>query len=360
MKERIILHLDMDAFFAAIEERENPHFRGKPVVVGADPLEGKGRGVVSTASYEARKYGIHSALPISIAYRLCPQAIFLPVNGSLYSEVSSRIMETLHKHASVVEQVSLDEAYIDLESVNLVGLSLSKLGRAKFAQGIKQEIWEQEKLPCSIGIGPNKMVAKIACGKAKPNGILVIEPKDVEKFLDRLSIEEIPGIGPKTAALLYRAFQKQELSVADVKKMEKEKLIDLLGVYGGDLYDKVRGIDENPVVAEEEVKSIGKEHTFAKDTRDGEELFSVFRVLAKEVWQETKEQGILFRNITVRCRFQGFETHTKSKTHKEAITSEQVFQKEASKLLLRFLTENPKPVRLVGVRLGLLSEMGVV
>src|SRR3989344_5777176 len=144
MKERIILHLDMDAFFAAIEERENPHFRGKPVVVGADPLEGKGRGVVSTASYEARKYGIHSALPISIAYRLCPQAIFLPVNGSLYSEVSSRIMEILNNHASVVEQVSLDEAYIDLESVNLDSLSFSKLRLSKFARGLKQSIWDQE------------------------------------------------------------------------------------------------------------------------------------------------------------------------------------------------------------------------
>ncbi|MDO8633299.1 MAG: DNA polymerase IV [Candidatus Wildermuthbacteria bacterium] len=349
MTERIILHLDMDAFFAAVEERESPHFKGKPVVVGADPLEGKGRGVVSTANYEARKYGIHSALPISTAYRLCPQAVFLPVNGELYNEVSGRIMEILHKHASVVEQVSLDEAYLDISFVGTYRKA------EKFGQDIREEIFERERLPASCGVGPNKMIAKIACGRAKPNGILIVEPKDVEKFLEPLDIQEIPGVGPKTAALLYQALQKQELTVADVKKMRKEELIDLLGAYGGDLYDKVRGVDESPVVVDEEVKSIGKEHTFSIDTRDGEEIFLVFRGLVKDVWQEAKEQGISFKGITVRCRFQGFETHTKTKTRKEGIKTEAVFQKEASALLLRFLVENPKPVRLVGIRIGSLS-----
>ncbi len=354
MEERVILHLDMDAFFAAVEERENPHFKGKPVVVGADPLGGRGRGVVSTANYEARKYGIHSALPISTAWKLCPQAVFLPVNGALYSEVSSRIMEILHTHASVVEQVSLDEAYLEINSKHEIRNSKQAWKEAeKLARKLKQDIFDQERLPCSVGVGPNKMIAKIACKKAKPNGILVVEPKDVEKFLDQLSIEEIPGVGPKTAALLNKAFQKQELTVADVKKIQKEKLIDLLRVYGGDLYDKVRRVDESPVIVDEELKSIGKEHTFSTDTRDGEEIFLVFRELVKDVWQEAKEQGISFRNITVRCRFQGFETHTKSKTSKERIKTEMAFQKEASSLLLRFLVENPKPVRLVGVRLGL-------
>ena len=341
--------MDMDAFFAAVEERESPHFKGKPVVVGADPLNGKGRGVVSTANYEARKYGIHSALPISTAWKLCPQAVFLPVNGELYNEVSSQIMEILHNYVSVVEQVSLDEAYLDISFVGTYKKA-EKLG-----QDIRKEIFERERLPASCGIGPNKMVAKIACGRAKPNGILIVEPKDVEKFLEPLDIQEIPGVGPKTAVLLYQAFQKQELTVADVKKMERKKLIDLLGVYGGDLYDRVRGVDENPVVAEEEVKSIGKEHTFMQDTRDGEEIFGVFKELVRDVWQEVKEQNLAFRGITVRCRFQGFETHTKSKTGKKAVQSEEFFQKEANKLLLRFLVENPKPVRLVGIRLSLLS-----
>src|SRR3989344_8905694 len=169
MKERIILHLDMDAFFAAIEERENPHFRGKPVVVGADPLNGKGRGVVSTANYEARKYGIHSALPISTAWKLCPEAVFLPVNGALYSEVSSRIMEILRKHASIVEQVSLDEAYIEINSKSKTQNPKQPWREVEeFARKLKQEILEQEQLPCSVGVGPNKMIAKIACGKAKP------------------------------------------------------------------------------------------------------------------------------------------------------------------------------------------------
>jgi len=362
MKQRIILLLDMDAFFPAIEQRENPRFKGLPVVVGADPKQGKGRGVVSSASYEARKYGIHSAMPISEAWRLCSQAVFLPVDGKLYSQVSESIMEIIQAGCPgcLVEQVSLDEAYIDFIHYHTLKYSSESWGKAeKTARRLKEEIWNREQLSCSIGIGSNKMIAKIACEKAKPgtvrylakpNGIFVVESNEVERFLSPLRIREIPGVGPKTEATLERFFKKKELKVQDVRKASREELVELLGVFGNILYDRVRGIDENPVTAKEEVQSIGKEHTFEYDTRDGEEIFQVFRELAREVASELKEENFAFKTITVVCRFQGFETHTKSKTLKEGSKDGKLLEKESMRLLLKFLVENPKPVRLVGVR----------
>jgi len=219
--ERIILHIDMDYFFAQIEERENPKFRGKPVVVGADPKGGQGRGVVSTANYIAREYGIHSALPISKAYQLCPKAIFLPVNMELYQKVSERIMDIIKKYlpcsipsgsegllrgSPIFEQVSLDEAYLDLSYIfhdrEKCTIREGWEKAKELAKKLKKEILEKEKLTSTIGIGPNKMIAKIACEKAKPNGLLVIKPNQVKEFLEPLDIEDLPGIGPKTAEKL--------------------------------------------------------------------------------------------------------------------------------------------------------------
>ncbi|MDP4007445.1 MAG: DNA polymerase IV [bacterium] len=342
--KRIILLLDMDAFFAMVEERENPHFAGKPIVVGADPKEGRGRGVVSTANYEARKYGIHSALPISEAFRLCPSAVFLPVQGELYSRVSENIMEILKGYAPLMEQVSLDEAYLDISFIG----SFEKA--KELAEKIRNEIFQKEKLPASCGIAQNKMVAKIACEKAKPNGVLVVEQKESERFLLPLGIREIPGVGPKTKAVLEKFFEKRELKIQDVKKATREELVELLGIFGNTLYEKVRGIDESPVAVAQEVKSVGKEHTFEKDTRDAEEIFPVFQQLISEVCTELKEEGFSCKTITVVCRFQGFETHTKAKSFKEPLQDWKIFEKEAMQLLLKFLTENLKPVRLIGVR----------
>jgi DNA polymerase IV (DinB-like DNA polymerase) len=345
MKQRIVLLLDMDAFFAMIEERENPRFKGRPVVVGADPKEGKGRGVVSTCNYKAREYGIHSAMPISQAWRLCSQAVFLPVNGALYSKVSDNIMEIIRKHATILEQVSQDEAYVDLSFTG------SYIKAEKLAERIRKDIFKKEQLTASCGIAENKMVAKMACKKAKPNGVLVVEKDKIDQFLFLLKIQEIPGVGPKTAIVLEKFFKKRELKVEDVKKATREELIDLMGVAGDALYDKVRGIDETPIVVNGEIKSIGKEHTFAKDTRDSEEIFSVFYELILGIQKELQEQELSFKIITVVCRFHGFETHTKSKTLKKVSKDGKVLKKESMRLLLRFLTENLKPVRLIGVRI---------
>jgi DNA polymerase IV (DinB-like DNA polymerase) len=366
---RIILHIDMDYFFAQIEERENPQFKGKPVVVGADPKGGQGRGVVSTCNYIARKYGIHSALPISKAHQLCPNAIFLPVNMELYQKVSEKIMRIVERYSPLFEQVSLDEAYLDLSTKwTIVKLVDGRKGWEKaeiIAKKMKEEILEKEKLTSTIGIGPNKLIAKIASEKGKPNGLLIIKPNQVKKFLEPLDIEDLPGIGPKTAEKL-RAIGINE--IGELKRLSKIKLKDMFGVVGETFYEKARGIDEEPVISEEIIKSIsesaswrtkgkkrfisstGRQITFEKDTRDSEIIFENFEQMIKEVHQELLKNNFSFKTITVVCRYRGFETHTKSKTLKEATQDLGVLKKEAKKLLLRFMIENPKLIRLIGLR----------
>jgi DNA polymerase IV (DinB-like DNA polymerase) len=386
MKNRIILHIDMDAFFAEIEERENPQFKGKPIVVGADPkvraapeggeLRPTGRGVVSTANYTARKYGIHSAMPISVAWRLCPQAIFLPVNMELYQKVSEKIMEIIKKYGAIFEQVSLDEAYLDLSPLFTRSRGQGLYREAKELAGkLKKEIFEKEKLPSTVGIGPNKLIAKMATNEAKPphrwdtfksscraqcpiwcggkpNGLLIIKANQVKNFLDPLDIEKIPGIGPKTAERL-RKFGVNKIK--ELRKLSKSKLQKLFGKVGETIYEKAQGIDEAPVTPEEIVKSIGREHTFEKDTRNSEIIFATFDKIIESVHRELKENDFSFRTLTVICRFRGFETHTKSKTLEKPTQDFELLKKESKKLLLKFLIESPKPIRLVGLRISNLS-----
>ena len=339
-KNKIILHIDMDYFFAQIEERENPQFKGKPVVVGADPKGGRGRGVVSTANYIARKYGIHSAMPISKAYQLCPKAIFLPVNHEFYEEVSENIMNIVKKYSPKWEIVSLDEAYLDLSFLK------SYKEAEKLAKKLKEEIFKKEKLTSTVGIGPNKLIAKIASSQAKPNGLLVIKPTEIQKFLDPLDVEEIPGIGPKTAAIL-KGFKVEKIK--DLRKLKKSKLKEIFGKAGEEIYYKSRGIDEREVSPEDLIKSIGKEHTFEKDTRDPEIIFSTLEEIIKEIWEEIVNENFKISGISVRCRFKGFETKPRQKSFKERVALKN-FEKLVKKLLLELLLKNKKPVRLIGVR----------
>jgi len=340
--QRIILHIDMDAFFPAIEEKENPQFKGTPIIVGADPKEGRGRGVVSSASYLARKYGIHSAMPISIAYQLCPEAVFLPVNMELYQQVSERIMKIIKKYSQTWEIVSLDEAYLDLSF-------LKKYKKTKeLAKKLKDEIFAKEKLTSTAGIGQNKLIAKIASDKGKPNGLLIIKPNQVKEFLEPLDIEDLPGIGEKTAERL-RVIGINKIK--ELKRLSKIKLQEMFGKVGKDFYEKARGIDETPVTSKEIIKSIGKEYTFEKDTRDPEIIFEAFEKIIKDVYREILENNFSLKTITVVCRFSGFETHTKSKTLKESTGNFEILKREAKKLLLKFLIENPKLIRLIGLRL---------
>ena len=346
--DRIVLHIDMDAFFAQVEERENPQFSNKPIVVGSDPKGGQGRGVVSTANYEARKYGIHSALPISWAWRACPSAIFLPVNMPLYFRVSEAIMEIVRKYSDKQEITSLDEAYLDISGC----ASYEKA--TELAAKLKQEILQTEKLVCTVGVGPNKMIAKMATNFAKPNGLKVVAPEEAESFLADQKVEQIPGIGPK-ASLKLKALGAA--TIAELKNISPEVLLNEFGKVGEDIYLKARGIEDSQVTSDWVAKSIGKNHTFEKDTRDPEAVFMAFNKIIDEVYQQLVEERFLFKTITVTCRFSGFETHTKAKTLKELTNDKKIFRSEVKILLLKFLLENPKPLRLIGARVSSLIEL---
>ena len=356
---RIIAHLDMDAFFAAVEERERPRLRGKPIVVGADPKNGQGRGVVSTANYAAREYGIRSAMPISQAWRLSesarrngkPAVVFLEPDFHKYAKASNEIVAIARTYASLVEQASIDEMYLDLSF-------LKNYEQAeKIAKKIKEEIMKKEGLTCSIGISPNKLISKISSDMKKPDGLTIVIPEFVEKFIEPLAIRKIPGIGPKTEELFLK---KGARIVADLKKFRQEELKEILGVWGLELYEKVRGHDDSPVIEEREVKSVGSQETFENDTLDSNIIINLLKVLADEVIRNFKKEGFKkFRRIVVTVRFADFETTTRSRTLKEPAVSLETLQFEALNILMPFFDkrENPrsKKIRLIGVRIEKLS-----
>ncbi|MDR4466658.1 MAG: DNA polymerase IV, partial [Nitrospira sp.] len=258
---RIIAHLDMDAFFAAIEERDTPAFRGVPLVVGADPLGGKGRGVASTSNYLARAYGIHSATPISTAWRLSeearragkPPVTFVSVDMPKYERISEEVMEIVRRFVTKVEQASIDEVYGDLSG------TASYDEAERICRNLKKAIVSEVRLTASVGIGPNKLIAKIASGWQKPDGLMVVREEEVEAFLSPLSVRAIPGIGPKTEALLR---EKGIRVVKDLRDVSLQQLTHLLGKRGAALYDKAQGHDDSPVEEYSEPQSIGEQETF--------------------------------------------------------------------------------------------------
>ncbi|KKW45391.1 MAG: hypothetical protein A3A43_03580 [Candidatus Liptonbacteria bacterium RIFCSPLOWO2_01_FULL_56_20] len=357
---RIVAHLDMDAFFAAIEERDNPRFKGLPIVVGADPKSGAGRGVVSTANYKAREYGIHSAMPISTAWRLSeearrkggPAAVFMGVGMRRYGEVSGRVMAILRIHVPIVEEASVDEAYLD------VSFTGSYEKAEALAKKIKQSISDKERLTASVGIGPNKLIAKIASGRHKPDGLTVVRGDEAEAFLAPLPIREIPGIGPKTEELFLKLGVRL---VQDLKKYSKDEMREMLGKWGADLYEKVRGRDASPLVEEWEAKSIGEQETFEQDTKDLHFVTERLQALARTVVKRLGAGGFkTFRTVVLTVRFSDFETKTRSRTLETPTDSYETLEFETMKLLLPFFDkrENPrkKLIRLIGVRVEKLSK----
>ena len=370
---RIILHIDMDAFFAAVEERDKPRLKGLPIVVGADPNspagEGTGRGVVSTANYKAREYGIHSAQPISIAWRLSeeavkhgkPRAVFLEPDFRAYSGVSKAIMDYLRTKGDVLEQASIDEAYLQLKISNdKIQITNDEWVYAeKAAREIKDYIKENQKLTCSIGIGPNKLIAKIAAGRQKPDGLTVVKLEETQKFLDPLSVKEIPGIGPKSQEILFKHGVR---TIHDLRKLSREKLQDLFGKWGIDMWEKAQGIDESPITAEYETKSIGEQETYEQDTLDSNFLVGRIKELSKSVFKSLQREGFLFRTVSITVRFEDFETKTRAHTLSKPVQDQKILETTALQLFLPFLDqrENPKRkyVRLLGVRVEKLSPAG--
>lgn len=354
-EERIVAHLDMDAFFASVEERDHPYLKGLPLVIGSDPLGGKGRGVVSTASYAARKYGIHSALPIQKAWKLSqeakragkPECVFIVPTHHRYSKASKEVFALIAAHEPLLEQVSVDEGYVELSRWKTFAVAAEKMAH------LRALIKDRLGLTITIGIAPNKLVAKLASEKAKPDGLLVVEPKDVDALLMSLPLRALPGIGAVSAARFAR---KGFSSVRDARALSWQELRALFGVHGFSVYERLRGIDERPVVCEHEApKSIGKHHTFFEDVRHFKEVEPRLRKQVQSIMRSLKKEGFVsFRTVVLTVRFDDFTTTTRSLTLSAPRSDAGELELKAIKLALPFFEkrENPqqKKIRLIGLR----------
>lgn len=346
--QRTIFHVDMDSFFSSIEVRENLSLKGLPVVVGADPKEGKGRGVVSTASYEAREYGIYSGMPISKAYKLCPHAKFLPVNMPLYRKVSSKVMSILRKYADKFEQVSVDEAYLDV--THKIRRYESQID---LALEIKKEIYHKEKLTCSIGIGPNKTIAKIASDFKKPDGLTLVEPHEVKEFLRPLPVRKLPGIGKKTEKML------NEMGIENIGQLAEIDLQSLIRVFGNKLGYRLHllanGVDESDVGEIKEVKSLSRQITFEEDTSDSSLLIKTIDHISEKLYRDLTKEGYEFRTVSIKVRLEDFETHTRARTFDSFTKDPNLIKKISKELLKEFLGK--KKIRMIGIRLSNLERI---
>ena len=338
---RIILHADMDCFYAAVEMHDHPELAGKPVVVGADPQGGEGRGVVSTCSYEARTFGVRSAMPISQAYRLCPDAVYLRPDMARYAEVSGEIMGIFRATGYRVQQVSIDEAFLDISPVG------SYAAAQDLAAQLKQEIRDRVGISCSLGVAPTKIVAKIASDFHKPNSLTVVEPADVPAFLAPMPVRTIPGIGGKTGAHLESLGIK---TIGDLATCDIQRLIGAFGRSAALLHEAALGYDESEVVERDGVKSISKETTFARDTDDPDEIAATMESLVREVAQSLADEGLHFKTVTIRVRYEGFVSKTTAKSLLHHHNDEATLRSSAGELLRR-LCDGQK-IRRLGLRVS--------
>src|SRR6266567_782638 len=342
--ETAILHVDMDAFFVSVELLERPELRGKPVVVGGRPDQ---RGVVSAASYEARKYGIHSAMPLRTAGRLCPHAVFLDGHHEKYGEWSDRVATILAQFSPIVEMVSIDEAYLDLAGTErLHGPPLAA------ADKLLRTITGTTSLPCSGGLATTRLVAKVASDQAKPRGLVWVPAGCEQRFLAPLPVRKIPGIGEITERAL-RALRIE--TVEQIAAVPQEKLEKIFGQWGTALYRKARGGDSYEFVIDDEPKSISHNHTFGEDTDDANALSTMLSHLSQKACKRLREAGLATRTLTLTIRYAGFETHTRSKTLGEPTRLDSdifaVFQE-----LFRTHRDRKRKVRLLGVSLSGLTH----
>lgn len=339
----MILHVDLDAFYVSVETRENPRLRGQPVVVGADPEGGKGRGVVVACSYEARKFGLRSGMPISQAYRLCPQAVYMRPNWGLYESASEEVMGTLKKFADEFEQASIDEAFLD------VSHRATSEERAKaLAVEIKKAIGENHQLSCSIGVAPNKSAAKIATDRNKPDGLTVVPSGSVEAFLAPLSVSVVPGVGVKTEEFLR---EKGIETIAQLQAIEGEQLISWFGKNGIWLWGVIHGQENIEVKQRELPKSLSVERTFEHDLADFGEVRREAIDAASELVRRVSASGLVYRIGGIKIRFRGFETHSREKSLTAYTDSAETLHMIVETLLKEFEREE-RPVRLVGVRVS--------
>ena len=341
---RRILHIDMDAFFAAVELKRHPELTGKPLVIGGsgDPTK---RGVVSTASYEARKFGIHSAMPLRTAYKQCPHAVFLPVDYAEYARVSEKIKDILREFCPIMEDVGIDEAFLDISQIDKPS--------EEIARSIKEGITNETGLACSIGIAPNKLLAKIASDMQKPDGLTIITETDIESRIWPLAVRKLWGVGPKTEARLKEIDIE---TIGAIASIPVATLIEKFGEsYGRYLSEASKGIDESPLITHWEPKSTSREVTFEEDVSNWQDIARTLAELTREVANDMKQAGYQGRNITVKVRFSDFETHTRAKTLEKSTNLVDTIRTAAFDCLKRF--ELKKKVRLIGVRVGRLEKI---
>jgi nucleotidyltransferase/DNA polymerase involved in DNA repair len=332
------MHVDMDCFFAAVEEREDPSLKGRPVIVGSDPKDGQGRGIVATCNYEARRYGLHSAMPISIAFRKCPKGTYLRPRFSLYSQASRQVMAILREQADVLEPAGIDEAYLDVSSRG------GFVAARDLALDIQKRIRSETGLSASVGIGPNKLIAKIASDHRKPGGLTVVIPRRVPEFLGPKGVGALRGVGPKTKEHLEGMGYR---TISQLLAVSESRLVQEFGNFGGFLWREARGLDDRPVDADWVQKSIGRERTFETDTGDLEEVHTELRDCVREVHQEMIADGHWCLTLTVKVRFEGYETHSRQTTLKLSTGSLAQLQSGALALLEPFERQGRR-FRLIG------------
>jgi DNA polymerase-4 len=340
---RKCIHIDMDAFFASVEQRDHPEFRGKPLIVGGS----RERGVVAAASYEARKFGIHSAMPSITAMKRCPDLIVAKPRFDVYREVSMQIREIFRDYTDLVEPLSLDEAYLDV-TINKKNMPIA----TQIAEEIRARIFETTQLTASAGVSYSKFLAKMASDQNKPNGIFVIKPKDGPQFMETLPIRKFHGIGPAGAEKMARLGIQNG---ADLKTKSLEFLKANFGKSAQYFYDLARGIDERVVNPNRERKSLGKETTFADDLNDLESLQSAVTALADQVWDTAAARDIHGRTLVLKVKYADFEQITRSKSVPGGIVSKSQFS-EIAEAQLKALFPLEKAIRLVGVTLSGLDD----
>src|SRR5216117_2212933 len=340
---RIILHCDLDAFYPSCEIKRNPSFAGKPLIVGADPKGGHGRGVVMSCSYEARKFGVRSGMPISQAYKLCPQGEYVRPDFELYGETSDRAMEVLRKFADKFEQTSIDEAYMD------VSVRCTSFDEAiDLARKLKIELKNVEGLTVSVGVAPNKSIAKMASDMNKPDGLTTVRPDHVKSFLEPLSVNKISGVGKKTAEFLQEHGVE---TIGQLSQMPAKKLTDWFGKGGVWLWGIANGIEETPVEERPLRKSISVEQTFEKDVQNKVVVKEALESSVLEVHERLLGERLLFRTVSIKVRFEGFQTFTRDKTHTGYVDDLDVIREYVDQLFREF-EKNRRRIRLVGAKLS--------
>ena len=337
---RKIIHIDMDAFFAAVEIRDNPKLKGKPVIIGSDPRQTGGRGVVSTCSYEARAFGVHSAMSSKEAYERCPQAVFISGNYEKYKEVGLEIRAIFKRYTDLIEPMSIDEAYLDVTE-NKLGIKSA----VKIARLIQEDIWQELHLTASAGVSYNKFLAKMASDYQKPHGLTVILPDQAEDFLKQMDIAKFHGVGKKTVERLH------EMGIytgADLLDVSEVTLIDRFGRLGYDLYRKARGIHNSPVKSNRIRKSIGKEKTYSKILQDEEDIKKELTLLSEKVAHNLSKQDKAGKIIILKIRYTDFSTLTRRKSLPQATQDASQISQTALQLYEE-LAEKEKGIRLLGI-----------